>query len=217
MASPRALLFTFLLLSYSIYTSLGQDDYEDGRGDGEEEKKLAPPPALDNCNGVFLMYAFTSREKEYPHVRNASAQAYAFKATATILNAGSQDLKAWKIFIGFQHDEIIVSTDKAVLSDGTELPARVGKNGTFLSGFPMTDLKTSVETAGDWDQIQATVDIKGTQFGVKPPNVPMPKTIRLANDGYKCPQPVRHSKHFSALLGIPSHPSVQVSNSGLCC
>lgn len=89
-ALPRAVFFAFLLASsYSIYTSLGQD-YEDREGgDGEEEEKPAPPPVLDNCNGVFLMYAFTSREKEYPHVKNASAQAYAFKATATILNAGS--------------------------------------------------------------------------------------------------------------------------------
>ncbi|RWR93429.1 COBRA-like protein 10 [Cinnamomum micranthum f. kanehirae] len=192
-ALPRAVFFAFLLASsYSIYTSLGQD-YEDREGgDGEEEEKPAPPPALDNCNGVFLMYAFTSREKEYPHVKNASAQAYAFKATATILNAGSQELKAWKMFIGFQYDEILVLTDKAVLSDGTELPARVGRNGTYLSGYPQTDLKNSIETAGDWNQIHVSVDIKGTQFGVKPPEVPMPKTIRLANDGYKCPQPVRH-------------------------
>lgn len=197
MISPRAILFAFLLLSCLVSCSLAQDDYEGGGGGGDgEEEKPAPPPALENCNGIFLSYAFISREKEYPHLKNASAQAYAFKATASIFNAGSQELKAWKMYIGFQHDEILVSADKGVLSDGTDLPAEVGKNGTFLSGYPQTDLKTSVETAGDWDQIQASVDIKGTVFGVKPPKVPMPKTIRLANDGYKCPGPVQQSKHF---------------------
>ncbi|RWR88430.1 COBRA-like protein 10 [Cinnamomum micranthum f. kanehirae] len=192
MISPKAIIIAILLLTCSVYSSLAQDDYGDGGGGGDGgDEKAAPPPALENCNGIFLSYSFVSREKEYPFVKNASAQAYAFKATASIFNAGKEELKAWQMYIGFQHDEIIVSADKGVMDDGTDFPVSVGKNGTTLSGDP-PDLKTSVETAGDWNQIQATIDIKGTQFGVKSPNVPMPKTIRLANEGYKCPGPVRH-------------------------
>lgn len=183
MALPRSLFVSFILFSCIVYFSIAQDS--------DEEKAAAPPPSLDKCNGIFLMYTFISREKELPHLKNVSAQAWAFKSTASILNAGSIDLKAWKMYIGFQHDEILVSAGGVVLSDGKDLPAAIG-NDTYLSGFPNSDLKTSVETAGDWKQIQVNIDITGTQFGVKPPQVPMPKTIRLANDGYKCPSPDRH-------------------------
>lgn len=181
MVSPRALFFSFILLSCAVYVSLAQDYVEE---------KAAPPPALETCDGIFLMYALISREKELPRLKNATAQAWAFKSQATILNAGSTELKAWQMYIGFQHDEILVSATGAVLSDGTDLPADVG-NGTSLSGNPQTDLKTSIDTAGDWNQIEVSMDLMGTQFGVKPPGVPMPKTIRLENDGYKCPQPVK--------------------------
>jgi len=53
-------------------------------------------------------------------------------------------------------------------------------------------LMTSIETAGDLNQIQVTMELIGTQFGVKPPGVPMPRTIRLENDGYRCPAPRLH-------------------------
>ncbi|KAK2968135.1 hypothetical protein RJ640_001157 [Escallonia rubra] len=97
---------------------------------------------------------FMSREKEYPYVKNATAQAWAFKSTATIMNTGINELKEWKMFIGFQHQELLVSPSNAVLVDGNELPAPVGTNGTYLSGYPQMDLKTSIETAGDLTQIQ---------------------------------------------------------------
>ncbi|KAK1283086.1 COBRA-like protein 10 [Acorus calamus] len=177
----RALLHAFLIinLGFSIFITTAQD-YGD--------EPAAPPPAEDDCTGIFISYTFTSRQKEFPHVKNASAQAYAFKAMATILNAGEKDLKAWKVYIGFQHGEILVSASGAVLTDGTDFPAHVG-NGTYFSGFPNADLKNSIDTAGDLSQIRVEIDITGTQFGVKSPGIPMPKTIRLANDGYKCPKP----------------------------
>ncbi|KAL5978382.1 hypothetical protein ACLOJK_029499 [Asimina triloba] len=179
----RKLVFALFFFSYLVLSSHAQD-YDD--------EKAAPPPALERCNGVFLSYAFTGRAKEFPHVKNATAQSYSFESTLMIVNAGSRDLDAWKVFIGFQHEEILVSADGAVVVDGDDLPARVGKNGTYLSGYPNTDLKNSIETAGDWNQIQATIKLKGTQFGVKPPRVPMPKKIKLDNEGYKCPAPVSH-------------------------
>ncbi|XP_031485053.1 COBRA-like protein 10 [Nymphaea colorata] len=175
----HGLLISFLLVSAAAFVNSQDIDIE------------ALSPAESNCNGIYLSYAFGYRQKEFPHVKNATAQAYAFQATATILNAGTEELKSWKIFIGFQHEEILVSTGQAVLADGSELPAHVG-NGTYLSGFPQSDLKTAIDTAGDMTQIQVQIDIKGTQFGVRPPSTPMPSTIRLANDGYKCPAPTRH-------------------------
>ena len=161
--------------------------------DYSDDAPPPPPREQENCDGIFVSYTFISREKEYPRLKNASAQSWAFKAMATVLNAGSFELKSWKIFIGFQHDEILVSAGGAVVMGGDDMPASVG-NGTFLSGFPQSDLKTSVVTAGDINQIEVRIPITGTQFGVKPPDVPMPKTISLANDGYKCPKPTLKSE-----------------------
>ena len=148
-----------------------------------------------------MSYDFLSRTKEFPHVKNATAQSWAFNSTATVLNTGKFELKAWKIFIGFQHDEIIVNAGGAVLMDGDDFPAAVG-NGSYFSGSPQADLKTSIDTAGDPTQIQVKIQLSGTQFGVKPPGIPMPKTIRLVNDGYKCPAPIRRSKYLIALVSF---------------
>ncbi|OVA11132.1 COBRA [Macleaya cordata] len=184
-----AFFVVFLSISYGFSITKAQDYVFDNDKPGKGEA-AAPPPEEQNCNGIFLSYVFISREKEFPHLKNATAQAWAFKSVATVLNAGEKELKAWKMFIGFQHQEILVSAGGAVVMDGDDLPAAVG-NGTYLSGFPQTDLKTAIETAGDLTQIQAEIELSGTQFGVKPPAVPMPKTIRLVNDGYKCPAPSR--------------------------
>ncbi|KAG6533191.1 COBRA-like protein 10 [Zingiber officinale] len=161
--------------------------------DYDNDEAIQPPPkAQDSCNGVFLTYNFISRTKEFPHVKNTSAQSWAFKAQATILNTMMYELEDWSIFIGFQHQEILVSVGGAVITDGTDFPAHVG-NGTTLSGYPQTDLLTSIETAGDMSQIQVVVDITGTQFGVKAPDTPMPHTIKLENPGYKCPAVTKKS------------------------
>ncbi|CAK9187769.1 unnamed protein product [Ilex paraguariensis] len=177
----KTITFLIFLSSFAVYVSIAQD-YND------EEKPAAPPPEENNCNGIFLSYVFVSREKEFPHVKNATAQSWAFKSIATILNAGIYELKNWKMFIGFQHKELLVSASGAVLVDGNDFPAPVG-NGTTIAGYPQTDLKTSIETAGDLTQIQAQIQLTGTQFGMKPPGIPMPKTIKLENDGFKCPAP----------------------------
>lgn len=184
----RALVFMFFLITFHSSVCKSQD-YND-------EKPAAPPPEENSCNGIYLSYQFVSREKEYPHVKNASAQAWAFKSTATVLNTGTSELKAWKIFIGFQHHEILVSASGAVLMDGSDFPASVG-NGTYLSGDSQVDLKTAIDTAGDLTQIEAKIEMTGTLFGVKPSGNPMPTTIRLENDGYKCPASTRLSKYFS--------------------
>lgn len=113
-----------------------------------------------------------------------------------VLNSGTEELKSWKVFIGFQHNEILVSVDGAQVVDADDFPIRVGKNGTTITGYPNTDLKTAIETAADFTQIQANVDITGTQFGMKT-GTPMPKTIHLANDGFKCPAAKRQCEHIS--------------------
>ncbi|OWM81250.1 COBRA-like protein 10 [Punica granatum] len=188
---------TLLLLSSVV----SAQDYDD-----PEEKKNKPPPEQESCTGVFLSYNFIEREKEYPHVKNATAQAWAFKSQLTVLNAGLDELKAWRVFIKFQHEEVLVSVTGAVIIDGDDLPAKVSKNGTLFAGYPMADLKTSVETAGDINQIQAKIDILGTVFGIKPPGVPLPKTIRLENDGYKCPKIMRRgSSMYSCCVRDKKH------------
>lgn len=193
MSSPRRPPRAVLLLAVSFITLAisaavrAQEDYD------YDEKVNPPPAAQDRCIGVFLTYTFISRTKEYPHVKNASAQSYAFKSTAAVLNTMTTDLPAWNMFIGFQHHEILVSASGAVITDGTDFPVNV-ENGTSLSGFPQTDLMNAIDTAGDLSQIRVEMHFTGTQFGVKPPGTPMPRTIKLLNDGYKCPAPTKKGK-----------------------
>ncbi|WOL03648.1 COBRA-like protein 10 [Canna indica] len=190
MPPSRALLVAVFFFSVLIHINVQAQDYDDAPEDSGYH-----PKAEDNCNGVFLTYTFGSRTKEFPHVKNASAQSWAFKSQATVLNAMAEDLKAWKMFIGFQHDEILVSASGAVIIDGTDYPARVG-NGTTLAGYPQADLLNAIETAGDMSQIMVSIQMTGTQFGVKNPGVPMPKTIKLVNEGFECPAPTRQQTHM---------------------
>ncbi|CAD6223626.1 unnamed protein product [Miscanthus lutarioriparius] len=184
----RALLVVATLLA--VVTAAVAQDYNDGGGDDEDDEKKKPQfKAQEACNGVFLSYTFMERTKEYPHLKNATAQPYAFKATASVLNTMTEDLKAWQMFVGFQHKEILVSVGGAVLLDGSDLPANVSGGVTF-AGYPMADLLNSIETAGDPSLIESKIEITGTQFGVKPPGKPMPKTIKLTKpEGFRCPAP----------------------------
>ncbi|KAG6582189.1 COBRA-like protein 9, partial [Cucurbita argyrosperma subsp. sororia] len=136
----------------------------------------APLPAADSCNGIFLSYSFNQGAKLPPNLTVLARQPYRFESTLSILNSGLQELKSWKVFVGFQHDEFLVSASGAVLADGNSIPGNVG-NGTVFGGFPMSNLKTAIETAGDFTQMQVQVKLLGTQFGAAPPNNPMPSNI----------------------------------------
>lgn len=149
----------------------------------------APSPAADSCNGIFLSYAYTSGAKIPPNLNSdPTEQPYRFESTLTVLNNGLEELKSWRAFVGFQHKEYLVSASGAVLANGTSLPATVG-GGVVFAGYPSTDLKTAIETAGDTTQMQVQVQFVGTQFGVGSPNVPMPTNVSLVNDGFVCPKP----------------------------
>ncbi|KAK7308159.1 hypothetical protein VNO77_41756 [Canavalia gladiata] len=171
----------YILLSLSLAVLRGINECE-----GQELSTI--PLAAENCNGVFISYDFLARKKEFPRLKNATAQSWAFTSSARVLNTGTEVVKAWQLYIGFQHDEILVSAGGAILYDGGDFPASVG-NGTTFVGSTLPDLESSINTAQDLSQIQASIKILGTQFGVMPPAMPMPKSIKLVNDGYKCPQP----------------------------
>ncbi|OAY27685.1 COBRA-like protein 7 [Manihot esculenta] len=145
----------------------------------------APPPAANSCNGIFLSYQYGGGTQLKP--TNPTHQPYRFESTLSIQNNGLDQLKSWKVFVGFKNDEFLVSASNAILADGTSLPASVG-NGTIFAGYPMTDLKTPIETAGDYTQTSVQVKLLGTQFGVPLKDVPWPSNIALANDGFVCPK-----------------------------
>ncbi|GAB4846190.1 hypothetical protein Ancab_025188 [Ancistrocladus abbreviatus] len=151
------------------------------------------PKGLDTCDGIYVTYNFISREKTYPHVKNVSAQSWAFRSQLQLMNMGTIELKSWKVIVGFQHNEMLVSAAGGILVDGDDFPAQVGNNGTTVAGHPNSDLKTGIETAGDMTQITANVEFKGTQFGLKN-GTPMPKSIKLAHEGFACPKPTKRSK-----------------------
>ncbi|CAL5393402.1 unnamed protein product [Camellia sinensis] len=152
-----------------------------------QSQVAAQSPSSAACNGIFLSYSYTSGAQLPPTLTSdPTHQPYKFQSTLTILNNGLDDLKSWQVFVGFQHNEFLVSASNAVLADGTTLPAGVG-NGTVFAGYPTTDLKTAVETAGDMTQMSAQIDLVGTQFGVGSNSTPMPANISLVNDGFVCP------------------------------
>ncbi|CAA0817544.1 COBRA-like protein 8 [Striga hermonthica] len=149
----------------------------------------APPPASDACVGIFLSYSYEGG-RILPPIRpsDPARQPYRFQSSFTVLNNDAQELKSWRVFVGFQHDEYLVSATNAVLADGSAMPGPVG-NGSVFAGFPNPDLKTGIDTAGDLTQMGVQVELVGTQFGVVPPDVPMPANISLVNDRWICPRP----------------------------
>ncbi|GFZ21719.1 COBRA-like protein-7 precursor [Actinidia rufa] len=164
-------------------------------------QSIAPSPAAAAaaCNGIFLSYAYTRGAQLPPTLKsNPTRQPYRFESTVTILNNGLDPLKSWKVWVGFTHEEYLVSASNAILSDGTSLPAGVG-NGTVFVGYPSTDLETAIETAGDLTQMSTRIDLVGTQFGVGSPNIPMPANISLANDGFVCPKPTLQEEQEAEL------------------
>ncbi|PIN19241.1 hypothetical protein CDL12_08094 [Handroanthus impetiginosus] len=149
----------------------------------------APAPSSDACNGIFLSYTYTDGRLLPPILRSdPTRQGYRFESSLFILNNNAEELKSWRVFVGFQHDEYLVSASNAVLADGTSIPGSVG-NGTVFAGYPNPDLRTGIETAGDLTQMSVRVELVGTQFGVGHRNVPMPSNISLVNDGWVCPDP----------------------------
>lgn len=140
------------------------------------------------CNGISISYVYNSGFQIPPTTTSSSDQPYSFKSTLTLTNAGSDRLNSWRVFVGFQNREILVSASNAVLADGTSLPANVS-GGVVFGGFPVTDLKTAVETAGDFNQMQARIQLVGTLFGVSSPNASLPANMYLVNDGFLCSAP----------------------------
>uniref|UniRef100_A0A1J3F9F4 COBRA-like protein 9 n=1 Tax=Noccaea caerulescens TaxID=107243 RepID=A0A1J3F9F4_NOCCA len=150
----------------------------------------APTPPSELCNGIFLSYTFKVGRKIPPN--DTTDQPYRFESVLTVLNNGREELKEWRVFVGFQHREILISATNAIIVNGTEFPAPV-ENGTILGGFPVSDLKTAIQTAGDLKQMTARIVLVGTQFMVTPPAIPMPSNISLVNDGWLCPEPTPSS------------------------
>ncbi|GLJ09666.1 hypothetical protein SUGI_0113720 [Cryptomeria japonica] len=143
----------------------------------------------DNCNGVYLHYQVWNPSRTFPlNVSQNDQQPYVFNSTVTVLNTGREEVRGWKVFVGFQHGEELVNMRNAVIEDGSSLPANVS-NGTVLSGFPQTDLKTAIQTAGDLNQIQVQIQMGGVEFGVNDSGYPLPAQLYLTNDGYTCSQP----------------------------
>ncbi|KAJ4871364.1 COBRA-like protein 8 [Raphanus sativus] len=59
-------------------------------------------------------------------------------------------------------------------------------------------------TAGDITQMEARVELVGTQFGVAPPGVPLPKNITLLNDGWSCPKANKLGDNVLEVCCMPS-------------
>ncbi|XP_052191389.1 COBRA-like protein 7 [Diospyros lotus] len=151
-----------------------------------------PPPSNQTCNAIFISYVYNSGDPLPPNLlpSDPTRQPYRFNSTLTVLNNGLEELKSWRVFVGFRHQELLVSAPNAVLADGTSLPANVS-DGAVFAGSSMPDLKSAAQTAGDVNQMQAQIELVGTQFGIGDPDVPLPSTLSLSNDGFSCPAPAK--------------------------
>ena len=109
-----------------------------------------PTQHLSTCNNIFLQYTYTRGQQLPPNLidSNPKHQPYKFQSTIYIQNNGLKELNSWRVFVGFQNGELLVSTSNAILLDGSPLPANVS-NGTIFTGYPVANLKTAIETAGD--------------------------------------------------------------------
>ncbi|KAA8549115.1 hypothetical protein F0562_000799 [Nyssa sinensis] len=165
--------------------------------------QIQQPPTVGTCNGIFISYAYNSGYPLPPNLLPAfpTQQPYKFQSFLTILNNGLEELKSWRVYVGFGNKEFLVSASHAVLADGTSLPADVG-NGTVFAGFPVPDLKSAAQTAGDVNQMQARIELVGTQFGVAAPDVPLPSIVTLVNDGFSCPGPTKQGNNEMHLCCI---------------
>ncbi|CAI9265286.1 unnamed protein product [Lactuca saligna] len=167
----------------------------------------SPPPASDSCNGVYLSYTYTSGSKLPPN--RTSYQPYRFESTLRVLNNADEELKSWRVFVGFLHDEYLVSASNAVIADGSATFPGPVRNYTIFAVFPSADLKTTIETAGDVNQMSVEVDFVGMQFRVDSPTVPMPSNISLVNDGFVFPRPsmqdISPLAGMDGLLGVSAY------------
>ncbi|CAA7015648.1 unnamed protein product [Microthlaspi erraticum] len=166
------------------------------------QPQAQPPISKDAnlCNGVYVSYTYSTGSKIKPN--DTKNQPYRFESEITVLNNGRSELKSWRVFVGFAHREILVSATNAVLGDGSSLPASV-ENGTTFAGYPAADLKSAIMTAGDLTQMQARIELVGTQFGVAPPNIPLPNNITLVHDGWKCPLPSQQGRNVLQVCCTP--------------
>ena len=181
MANHNTNLFIFLIMTASIF-------FQSTLSHAQKLQDSPPTTTSNACNGVFLSYAYTGGH-QIPPTLDPKNQPYRFESSVTLLNNGLHELKSWKVFLGFQHNEVLVSASDSVLADGASLPAHVG-NGVVLSGSAVKDLKSAVKTADDVNQRGVVIQLVGTQFGVGPPSVPMPGNMSLVNHGYSCSSPI---------------------------
>lgn len=96
-----------------------------------------------------------------------------------------------------------MSATNALLANGTSLPANVSNGVVFVGTGSRTDLLTAIETAGDVNQMEAVIQLIGTQFGIGAPGVPLPSSISLANDGYSCLNPTTQGKLINSQFHLP--------------
>lgn len=131
----QALIFMFFWFAFEFHVTEAQDDTQ-GTNVADRLK------VQEICNGIFLSYDFSSRTKKNPRQKNASVQAWAFNATASIINTSKYELKAWKMFIKFQYDEILVTANEAVLIGGERFP-NSGRKWDGLSWIPSSRFENS--------------------------------------------------------------------------
>eukprot|EP00245_Coleochaete_scutata_P004979 TRINITY_DN180_c0_g1_i1.p1 TRINITY_DN180_c0_g1~~TRINITY_DN180_c0_g1_i1.p1 ORF type:complete len:702 (+),score=89.78 TRINITY_DN180_c0_g1_i1:352-2457(+) len=138
-----------------------------------------------NCRGIQIDYQLIGLTEITPTIgRYNETQPFRFDAFLYLTNLGHNTLKSWQITIGWHNEEILVGMEKAVLRVNSKLPTPVDSD-SIIMGYPDTDLKNSIDTAGNWTFIQRQMRIYGTCFGTPNFGDALPKNLSLHNEGWK--------------------------------
>ncbi|XP_009114205.1 COBRA-like protein 8 [Brassica rapa] len=200
--APKLILLLSLFTTIQLTSSQPRQRSNDSTPPPPPTPPSPPPISPDAvlCNGIFVSYTYSTGTQIKPN--DTKSQPYRFESVITVLNNGRDELKSWLVFVGFAHKEILVSASNAILEDGSSLPVSV-ENGTTFAGYPAADLKSAIMTAGDIKQMEARVELVGTQFGVAPPGIPLPNNITLVNDGWSCPKATKRDGNILEVCCMP--------------
>ncbi|KAM4116512.1 hypothetical protein ACB094_02G056300 [Castanea mollissima] len=86
----------------------------------------------NSCNGIYVSYAYVTGSQLPPNLTGSDPthQPYSFESVLTVQNNDLVELQSWKVFVGFQHGEFLVSATNAVIGNGgTGLPFGVAPPG----------------------------------------------------------------------------------------
>lgn len=141
--------FTFLILTgLAIIISLPSSS----------SQPLQPPNIAGVCNGILISYIYNSGFQLPPIYLPSEAAKVPYRFQSTLFLQNTTALRSLNLGRSlFNMENSWPQPIVPVLADGILLPADVSNGTVFARKSPDTDLKTAIQTGGDFTQMQARV------------------------------------------------------------